>query len=423
MDTLVAIVPWMTAMAVLIAFSAFFSASEAALFYLREPDRRRLAGGTRSQRMAARLLEDPERLLSAVLFWNLVVNIAYFAIVSVAGFQLERNEAYGQSTTVVFGVSSLLLIIFFSEMLPKSLAVLSARTLSGFVGVPLSAAVRLVDPLIPVLRLANVLSRRLVWPQFRREPYLEVSDLERAIELSSTDAQLVEQEQAALRNIVLLSDIRVDEWIRPRTQYRAFRPPVSLADLGGQMTPSGYLLVTEPDSEEVAAAIHLKELSDVPQAHLEHHAEPVVYLPWCATVADALQQMKQRHRQVAAVVNEYGETIGILTFEDILDTVFTYHPSRSRILLNRKPIHVISPGVWWVAGVTSLRRLARDLKVRFPPSKSVTIAGVIQETLGRLAEAGDTCDWGRFRMKVLEAPERGHMLVELTLENPQEETP
>jgi CBS domain containing-hemolysin-like protein len=364
--------------------------------------------------MAARLLDDPDRLLSAVLFWNLVTNIAYFTIVSVAGFRLGRNEAYGQSTTIAFGVVSLLLIIFFSEMLPKSLAVLRARTLAGWLGAPLTAAVRATDPIMPALRLLNVLSQRLVWPRFKPEPYLEVSDLERAIELSTSNKQLVKQEQAALRNIVLLSEIRVDEWMRPRTQFLAFQPPVALSDLGGKMTPSGYLLVTEPDSEEVASAIHLKELSDVPQERLEHHAEPVVYLPWCATVADALQQMNQRKRQVAVVLNEYGETIGILTFEDILDTVFTYNPSRSRILLNLKPIHYIAPGVWMVAGVTSLRRLASDLKVGFPPSKSVTIAGVIQEKLGRLAEAGDACDWGPFHIRVLEAPERGHMLIELT---------
>jgi CBS domain containing-hemolysin-like protein len=410
-------------MALLIACSAFFSASEAAMFYLRPQDVRHLAVGNPSQRMAARLLDDPDRLLTAVLFWNLVTNIAYFTIVSVAGFQLGRDESYGQSATVAFGAVSLLLIIFFSEMLPKSLAVLSARRFAGWMGAPLAVAVRFADPIMPVLRFANVLSQRLVWPRFEPEPYLEVSDLERAIELSTSNKQLVKQEQAALRNIVLLSDIRVDEWMRPRTQFRVFRPPVSLADLGGEMTPSGYLLVTQPDSEEVAGAIHLKELSEVPQEHLEHHAEPVVHVPWCTTVADALQQMNQRRRQVAAVVNEYGETIGILTLEDILDTVFTYSPSRSRILLNLKPIHYIAPGVWMVAGVTSLRRLASDLKVGFPPSKSVTIAGVIQEKLGRLAEAGDAFDWGQFHIRVLEAPQRGHMLIELTRLPTPEETP
>jgi len=189
------------------------------------------------------------------------------------------------------------------------------------------------------------------------------------------------------------------------------------------MTPSGYLLVTEPDSEEVEAAIHLKELFNVPREHLEFQAQPVLCVPWCATVADALQQMQSKDRQVAAIVNEYGETIGILTFEDLLDTIFSYSPSRSKLLRDRKPIHDISSDMWLVAGVTGLRHLARYLNMELPSSKSVTIAGVIQETLGRLAQADDSCSWGPFRMKVLEAPERGHMLVELTLIAARERRP
>ena len=59
------------------------------------------------------------------------------------------------------------------------------------------------------------------------------------------DTPLIEQERATLRNIVMLSDIRAEEWMRPRTQFVTFRPPVSLADLQGKMTPSGYLLITE----------------------------------------------------------------------------------------------------------------------------------------------------------------------------------
>ncbi|MEX0818702.1 MAG: hemolysin family protein [Pirellulaceae bacterium] len=415
MAVLIELVPWLIAMLVLIVCSGFFSASEAALFSLRLRDREQLANGSVSQQMAARLLDDPDRLLSAVLFWNLVVNMLYFAIVSVVGLRLEREPGIGHTYPAAFAVASLLGIIFFSEMLPKSVGVLSNRKLAALMGAPLTIAVRILDPVMPTLRVVNLLSRRMIWPGFKSEPYLEVSDLERAISLSTTDAKLVEQEQAALRNIVLLSDIRVDEWMRPRTQFLTFRPPVSLADLNGQMTPSGYMMITEPDSEEVESAIHLKELFDVPQERLEHYAEPVLYVPWCATVADALQEMQRRNRQVAAVVNEYGETCGILTFEDILDTVFSYSPSRSRLLLDQKPIHDLGPGMWLVAGVTPLRRLSRYLDLSLPPSKNVTVRGVVQERLGKLAEEGDVCDWGPFRMRVLEAPQRGHMLIELQL--------
>ena len=181
------------------------------------------------------------------------------------------------------------------------------------------------------------------------------------------------------------------------------------------MTPSGYLLITEADGEEIVSALHLKDLFDVPQEHLEHHGEPVIHVPWCAPVSDALQKMRTKDREVAVVVNEFGETIGILTFEDILDTVFTYEPTRSGRLLDRKAIHEIREGVWHVAGITSLRRIGRHFRKTLPASKSVTLAGAIQESLQRLADEGDEGSWGPFEFRVLEAPQRGQMLVELML--------
>ncbi len=407
------LLPWIGAMAVLVACSAFFSASEAALFYLRPQDRRELANGSQSQRVAAALLTDPDRLLSAVLFWNLVINITYFATSAIVGLRLQENSQLGQSTAFAFGFGSLLTVIFFSEMMPKSFAVLRAGWLASVVAFPLAVAVRVVDPLMPLLRLVNTISRRLIWPGFKPEAQLEITDLERAIELSTTDAQLVEQERAILRNIVMLSEIRADEWMRPRTQFQSFRPPAALEDLGGKMTPSGYLLVTEPDSEEIASSINLESVCELPDEHLEYYAEPVVITPWCATVADVLERMQMHDREVAAVVNEYGETIGILTYEDILDTIFNFEPSRTKRLLDRNPIHPIEPNKWLVAGVLSLRRLSSHLKVELPASKSVTVGGVVQEMLGKLAEVGDQCQWGPFHFRVLETPHRGHLLIEL----------
>jgi len=413
-ETLLEVLPWLIAMVVLIGCSAFFSASEAALFSLRQQDRRFLKSGTRTQRLAAELLDDPDRLLSAVLFWNLVVNMTYFAVASIAGFRLETNDSAGQAATFAFAAGSVLAIIFLSEMLPKTLAVLAARGLSALFAIPLAGAVRVGDPLMPTLRTANLLSRRLIWPRFRPEPYLEVSDLERAIEVSTPDAHLAEQERVVLSNIVAMSDIRVDEWMRPRTQFLSFRPPVSLADLKGQMTPSGYLLVTEPEGDEITAAIDLQNLVEIPSKNLEESASPVSYVPWCATVADAFQEMRQREHDVVAVVNEFGDTIGILTFEDIMDTVFTRQPSRSGRLWNRAPITEMGDGVWHVIGVTSLRRLARYLETELPTSGCTTLAGVVQETLQRLPDEGDSGRWGPFEFRVIEALDRAHILVELT---------
>ena len=417
----------LAAMGVLILFSAFFSSSEAALFYLSRAERRKLAAGNRPQRVAAGLLAEPDRLMTAVLFCNLVANLAYFALASIISIRLnlDRRTAGTEAqlwSTGSFAVGSLLVIIVFGEMLPKSLGVLQPRRLAALVSLPLAATVRLLSPVLPGLHLANLLSRRLLLPRFRPEPYLRVGDLERAVRLSTSDATLLEQEQRVLQNLVLLSEIRAEELMRPRIQFFSFRPPVSLADLKGRMPRSGYLLVTEPDSDEVAAAIPLRSLWSIPGEHLEQHAEAVVYVPWCTTVAEVLEVMQRQDRQVAAVVNEFGETIGILTFDDVLDTIFSRSPSRSQRLLERMPIRQVSPGTWHVTGMTSLWRLVRHFNVERPASKSVTVAGVVQEVLQRLPQPGDQCRWGPFQLQVLDVPERGQLLVELTLSDEQQET-
>ena len=420
---MISLLPWLLVMAILMIFSAFFSASEAALFSLPWQQRSRLASGSPGQRASASLLATPDRLLSAVLFWNLVVNLCYFAITAHVGLLIKQSEQFGPSTAVIFSVSSLLAIIFFSEMLPKSLAVLRPARLASLLGIPLVLFVRLTDPLMPLLQFFQLMTQRLFWPRFKTEPLLDLADMDRAVELSTKDAQLAEREQRTLHHIIQLSEIRVDEWMRPRRQFLSFQPPVSLSDLEGQIPPSGYLLMTEAESEEIQSAIPLKTSSGLPNKHLEHHGTPVLHVPWVATVADTLQQMHERRREVAAVVNEFGETIGVLTMEDILDTLFRDESSRSDRILNRTAIEQVEPGCWHVMGMTSIRRLARYFELELPGSRGVTLAGVLQDLLARLPKQDDRCDWGPFQLRVLETPARGPFRVELRLRDEQQEGP
>ncbi len=420
MASLLEMLPWLIAMVLLMAGSGFFSASEAALFYLRPRIREKMQNGSAGERMAFQLTENPERLLSAILFWNLVINITYFAISSIIAIRLEKTES--GSASVLFAILSLLAIIFFSEMLPKNIAVLRPKWLASAFSIPLSFAVRFVDPIMPLLRSVNLVSRRLIWPGFKPESYMEVADLEKAIEHTADNADLIKQEQTVMRNIVALSSIRVDEWMRPRTQFATFCPPVSRLDLVKHgMTGSGYLLITEPNSIEVSHAIRLDNQYELPDAEIERFAEPVQYMPWCATVAEAFERMSQLQREVTVVVNEHGDTIGVLTIEDILETVFHDSPSRARRLLDVDPITKVDDATWNVSGMMSLRRLAKQLDVEVPETASVTLGGAIQEVLQKLCEANDQCEWGPFDLKVLGTDTPSGLLVELKL-LPQRET-
>jgi CBS domain containing-hemolysin-like protein len=130
-------------------------------------------------------------------------------------------------------------------------------------------------------------------------------------------------------------------------------------------------------------------------------------------VADVLEQLQQQQCEVAAVVNELGETIGIVTLEDVLETVFEDESSRSERLLEKASIYPAGTNRWHMTGITSLRRLGRYFDVQLPPSKSTTIAGILQEQLQRLPSAGDQVRWSKFELRVLDVKEQGEMAVEL----------
>ena len=400
-------------MGVLLCASAFFSASEAALFYLSPRDRASFESGGGTEQIAAALLKNADRLLTAVLFWNLVINISYFTIASVFSIYLQ-NHGHGVLAGTVT-LSSLLAIIILGEMLPKSVAVLHARMLARFVAVPLAASVRVVDPLAPLFRSINAYSIRLLMPRFRPEPYLQVQDLERAVQMSD-DTELMQHEELALQNILSLSELSVEEIMQPRMQVTTKSPPVSLSDLESVPPGNGYLFLSEPDSDEIAAAVPLAHLPEIPDERLDRYAEKVKYLPWSANAAAALEELRLSDRRVIVVVNEHGESLGVLTHDDILDAVFSGSSGKADSISDRAAISEVAPEVWQVSGMTRLRRLAKTLGVTYQASKSVTVAGAIQSQLQRMPRLGDICTWNGLRFEVLENPFRGQLTVRVTLQ-------
>ncbi len=415
-----AVGPLLPGMIILMLVSAFFSGSEAAFFSLNLSQRREMSKGSAAERAASALLEKPERLLMGVLFWNLATNISFFSLVSRCSLRLEAalEEPRATSTAAGFAFTCLMLLILVGEFLPKSLAVLRPKLLSSVVALPLSLAVRMLDGILPTMRFVNEVSRRIIWPGFKPEPYLETSDLERAIELSSDGAQLFEQERQVLRNVVQLRDIRVEEWMRPRTQFRSFIPPLSLDQLGGELPPSRYMLVADKKGKDLVAAIDLTAILPKTSVDLSKLKKSLIIVPWCSNIAETLRKLRDADRRVAVVVNEFGETIGILTWEDIFEAILQLDSVPAHRELARGDIHQESPDVWIATGMTSLRRLERVIGKRLSDTKNLTIGGVLQESLKRLAEPGDRCVIDDIDIAVIETGRRGEILVRLTVGQP-----
>lgn len=411
-------------MGVLILASGFFSGSETALFYLSREELRRLQVGGPGARLAAQLMKNPDRLLSVVLFWNLLINLSYFAVSLVTAKRLV--DANATATAGGLSLVSLLAMILFGEVAPKSGAVILRRTIAVWASWPLAIAARILDPILPLLNATTQGLRRAMWPELKPEPYLDLDDIEKAIEVSELDSELVQLEQKILGRILHLSEMTAEEIMRPRGTYQVFVPPLSRKHFHSQIGVSAYLFLGEQDAETVSRVIPLAEISSLPVRNLEAAAEMVVYVPWCATVAETLARLRANFLSVAAVLNEYGETIGVITEDDILDNLLDPESSRARRLLDREPVQFLDDGTMLAEGLTTLRYLAQRLKIDFEATDDglFTIAAIMHEDLERFPEIGDESLWNGYRFRVVRGGGPGEPIqVEVRSLNAREDFP
>lgn len=415
MEFFIPFLPALIAIFLLMSLSAFFSSSEAAFFSLSRADRCALAEGGRLARLAIRVSSDPEQLLNTILFGNLVVNLLTFTLSSVVAFQMQARGRPELAGIVAAGI--LFAVILLCEMIPKTLGIVLPRFFVLLWAAPLYLAVRTIRPILPVLQKINILSRRLFFPHFTAEANLRVGDLERAVEMSQKDATLLKREQRVLQNIVSLSDIRAEELMRPRSLLKSFKPSTPqeeiIKSLHGKLPKSGYCLFTEPDSDEIASILSLARLTPEAMDSWQDHFEPLVYVPWSASAAEVFDRLEKKESEVAVVVNEFGETIGILTKDDIIETIFTREQGRSRRLLDRMEIKRIGPELWQVNELTSLRRLRRKFGLSFEPYSSLTVGGLLREILERFPRNGDVCRIEGFEFQVAQTDEEDGLIVNL----------
>lgn len=409
MDVIWDAAPLAFAMLILLLSSGFFSGSETALFFLTRDDLRRMSTGRPTERMAAALMNDPDRLLTAVLFWNLVLNLSYFAVGVQVSERLVAAEHAGLAS--LFSVASVIVMILFGEAFPKTFAVVLRTSLAPLVSVPLAVAVRALDPFTPWLKPVARRLRRAIWPTIQNEPYLHLEDLERAVQASELNEEIVRQERRALQNILEMTETTVEEVMHPRGTYPTFRGAVARSDLEGRLPHGDFLIVLGEKDEHPERGVLLAGMSTLPENNLESLAHELIHIPWCSNLAIALDLLTSKKRRLASVVNEYGDTIGVVTLNDLIDHLFHTDPSRTRRVLDREPMLEVAPGRWHVEGMVTLRYLANKLNFDYEPDEDgqTTVAGLLQQELEHIPKVGEECIWNGYRIRVISSSPRGSL--------------
>ena len=412
----------LAAMAVLLFFSAFFSGSETALFNLSHETRRRFrASRSPFQRLAARLIDDPRRVLVTVLFGNMAVNTAFFAMSIMLSHAVSHaRPEHATYWSVAIVAAAPLVVIVFGEVMPKCVAAARPERLSILASAPLAALEYIVAPVRIVLGYGIVepLERLITGGRRKEPPPMTADELQAIVEVAAREGVVSREESDMLTDVLELGELRVRDVMTPRVEIVGcdVATPTRLALLVFQRTGQTKIIVYEGGMDHVLGIVYAKAAFLNPDRPLAELVRPVYYVPETKAVESLLREFRARKIQFAVAVDEYGGVAGIVTLEDCLEPIVgDIQDEADRPAAD--PVQRLSDTEYRLAGNLSIRSWADLFNLEVPGDgrRYTTLAGFVASLLGRLPKPGDAVRWRNLEFTVEEVRHHRVMRVRLRL--------
>ncbi len=391
---------------VCIVVSAFFSGTETALMSVNRYRLRHLAQhGNAGARLAEKLLAQPDRLIGIMLLGNTVANVAAASIVTL--MTLEYAE---QKWLALANGALTLVLLLFCEVGPKTYGALNADRIAipaAFVYRPL---LTITYPLIWLISTITSALLRLFGVSRSKVASHSLSADELRTVVAEAGSLIPLKHQQMLVSILDLERITVEDIMVPRSE-------VSGIDLNEDPSQLMQLLrdaqhtrmpVFEGDLNHIVGVLHMKQVArELSRGALDQDAlariakqrEPY-YVPEGTTLNRQLLAFQHNRRRHAYVVNEYGDVLGLVTLEDILEEIvgeFTTLPHGLQ-----RHLRTESDGSYLVPGNMTVRAINRALGWALPINGPKTLSGLIIEQLETIPEAGTSLKLGPHEVDVLQ---------------------
>lgn len=396
---------------VLLVCSAFFSGSETGMMAI---NRYRLNAlvrrGSRSAKLVASLLGKIDKLLGSILLGNTLVNVAAAAITNIIILRL-----FGQDDlAILLGTLALTFVILvFSEIMPKIVAASYPERIALPASYLLTPLTRLFHP---VVMIAGGMVKGLLWLLHIK---IETDQSKQKMTLEELRGLVLEAEhflphrhQRMLLNLVDLERVTVNDVMVPRTQIEALDIGAEADELRRQIVTSHHTLlpVYEDSPGNIIGILHLKrvpalmreETLDV--AELREILNEPYFIPTDTPLLKQLQQFQERHSRLGLVVDEYGELLGLVTLENILEEIVgeftTQAPSQTGKFLRQEDDSFL------LEGGSNLRELNRKLGLHLPLGEAKTLNGLILEHLEDIPEAGVSLKIAGYPIEIIQTQDR-----------------
>lgn len=310
---------FITSVAIVLIVSALCSLSEAALYAVAPGYVRKLTeSGTAQGKILARFKENMGPPITAILILNTVANTAG---ASIAGAQ--ARFLFGEAAILWFSALFTIAVLVLSEIVPKVIGVSRNRVISRAVAVPLDLAIR---GMWPVVRLTQRLSAAVAGSG---EPVAPESEVKRIADLSAEEGSILQSEATLVKNVLKLDEIKARDIMTPRTVV--FKQPDNLTVQ--DMSPDAWALpharipihdAADRDNwtglvlrRDILACLG-RDQFDVTLASL---AKPLSFVPETVRGNELLSLFLRMRRHLFGVIDEYGNIIGIVTLEDVLESL------------------------------------------------------------------------------------------------------
>ncbi len=378
---------------VLIALSAFFSASEMALVQVSKLKARHLLEkNKRGARTLKKLKDDPQRMLITILIGNNVVNITAAAIATKLAIGIFENNAVGIAT----GVMTFLLLVF-GEVTPKSLVIPKYETIALLVARPIWIISIILYPISFLLNLFVKLLKKMFNIK-REKPLVTEEELKSYIKAGEEAGSIKEIEKEMIDNIFRFDDVNVEEIMTLRQDMVCLNSSSKLKD--ALRTIKSKLFLRFPvyggSKDKIVGILNLKEVYEYlgkkgffDMKIADMMREPF-FVPETKKIDSLLKQFQKRQEHMAIVVDEQGAVSGLVTMEDVLEEIVgEIFDETDRIAPN---ISAIDNKSWIVMGKTDIGEINEKLKTNFQAEEFESFGGYILNKTGKLPKEKDEID-------------------------------
>lgn len=374
---------------ILLLLSGFFSSAETALMTANKIRIRSLAEeGNKKAATVLKVTEDPGKLLSAILIGNNIVNLSASSLTTAMVYDLA-----GPAVAIATGVLTVLILLF-GEITPKTMASIHAEKMSLLYAPIIYWVMKIMTPVIFIINGMSgaILFLLRIDPNARNKQMTE-TELRTIVDVSHEDGVIEEEEKEMIYNVFDLGDAKAKDVMVPRINVTFADIEMSYSELIALFREDKYtrLPVYEGSKDNVIGTINMKDLllyDSKKDFHIKDILRKAHFTYEYKDISELLVEMRTSSFNIAIVLDEYGETAGLITLEDILEEIVgeihdEYDENEEENILSISELEYI------VEGSTNLDDLNDSLDLELESEDYDSVGGFIIDHLDRLPIAGD----------------------------------